>query len=150
MRRFFLFATGAGFFFLLEDVFFEPPNSAAWPFFFEPNPMGKADDFFLRASAASRSALASASAFAAFSPVGSAQSVFDDIWTSHRMRAARASLNASPASDSSSRSRRLRGVLAPQLGPGLLRRGDGVQRRLVVLLAPDESDGPAGDGGAEL
>ena len=88
MRRFFLLTTGAGFFFLLEDVFLLEPNSAAWPFFFDPNPMGKADDFFRRASAASRSAFASASAFAAFSPVGSAQSVFDEIWTSHRMRAA--------------------------------------------------------------
>mmetsp|Transcript_19517 Transcript_19517/g.55491 ORF Transcript_19517/g.55491 Transcript_19517/m.55491 type:complete len:220 (-) Transcript_19517:385-1044(-) len=105
MRRFFLLTTGAGFFFLLEEVFFEPPKSAAWPFFFDPKPMGKAEDFFRRASAASRSAFASASAFAAFSPVGSAQSVFDEIWTSHRMRAARASRKAIPASDSSSRSR---------------------------------------------
>mmetsp|Transcript_13334 Transcript_13334/g.35419 ORF Transcript_13334/g.35419 Transcript_13334/m.35419 type:complete len:314 (+) Transcript_13334:242-1183(+) len=102
--RFFLLTTGlgAGFFFLLEDVFLLEPKSAAWPFFFEPNPIGRADDFFRRASAASRSAFAAASAFAAFSPVGSAQSVRSEIRTSQRILAVLASRNATPASESSS------------------------------------------------
>ena len=60
MRRFFLFATGAGFFFFEDEVFLLEPNKAAWPFFLLPKPIGKAEDFFRRASDASRSAFASA------------------------------------------------------------------------------------------
>ena len=94
------FFTGAFFFFLLL------PKSAEWPFFFDPNPIGSAADFFRRASLASRSFKASASARAAFSPVGSDQSLRG--WTSiplNLMRAERTSRNAMPASDSSPNNR---------------------------------------------